>query len=74
MGLDKEVKMVHQEVKKFLVEKGIKQSRLSILIEESFPDLKFSKNKLIYLHSKKFFQNWKLIIFISKVPTRHKIK
>lgn len=38
--------MVHQEVKNFLVEKGIKQSRLSILIEENFPDLKFSKNKL----------------------------
>lgn len=38
--------MVHQEVKNFLNEKGIKQSRLSILIEESFPELKFSKNKL----------------------------
>lgn len=46
MGLDKEDKMVHQEVKNFLNEKGIKQSRLSILIEESFPELKFSKNKL----------------------------
>ena len=38
--------MIYQEIKKFLIEKGIKQSRLSSLIEETYPDLKFSKNKL----------------------------
>lgn len=38
--------MVYQELKKFLIEKGIKQSKLADLIKESFPNLKFTKNKL----------------------------
>lgn len=38
--------MVYQKIKNFLLENGIKQSKVAELVEENFPDLKISKNKL----------------------------
>lgn len=38
--------MVYQKLKKFFMEKGIKQSHFSLMITENFPDTKISKNKL----------------------------